>query len=181
MGKPSRCFELLASATHLAASLTLYLPKEHIYPSSLCRACGFPVPFLHSQGRWPSCRTHWRGPTSIQPLLASSPTPPFILVWAMLSQLESQQASLLLHAPHSTSFSEALASKTEAKKRLVVFSYLPNYLAADWIVESFGEKKDKKLVNISKYYPNESSHCGNPSCHILFGIFLTWLVFCPPS
>lgn len=126
MGKLSICFGLLTSAMpsfllwHLEASL-FYQGKGYKYLQACVRFLAFPLPFLHNQGRWLGCRTHHWGPTRAQAFLASSPNTPFVLVWAMLSNLEGQQASLLVRAPNSSSFSEALGSKTQAKNRFVVF------------------------------------------------------------
>lgn len=193
MGKLSICFGLLTSAMpsfllwHLEASL-FYQGKGYKYLQACVRFLAFPLPFLHNQGRWLGCRTHHWGPTRAQAFLASSPNTPFVLVWAMLSNLEGQQASLLVRAPNSSSFSEALGSKTQAKNRFVVFPTFWTRVSehtTDRPEERSGEKKNKKitLANISKYCPNASSHCGYPFTFILTCSFrpISYIVdFLPP-
>lgn len=116
--------------------MKVYAPLSPTIPTQSEEVAGLQDPLLE---------TH----QCVRPLLASSPTLPFILVCAILSNLEGQQISPLLRAPNSSSSSEAMDCETEAKNRLMVFPIFWTSVSgytADWMQEGFGEDKDNKIT-----------------------------------
>lgn len=137
-GNVAAALSCLHLPCHLVCSgilqpLWLYLSKRHIYPQACVGLATIPLSLPHSQGRDPPVSN-----------LSDFPAGSSILVWTMLSHLEGQKASLVLHAPNSSSCSEDLSCKTEIKNRLVGFPTFWTSISehtADGMKERFDGKK----------------------------------------